>query len=307
MDKLAEFLISDRSQPSVAPEVLELMAKQAAAEYLEHGVPPNKTIAKIASDNNHYTTEHLKRICEIANQTIYLGIHDQNKVASAGSSYPQFPLADPAQILEGLTEAARTVTQGTVDSSYGSEPNEKKASINDAQLEELFGKPTQVDFSSETVDTDVTALKDSMKGLRDNLTEIADQHDLSAKYASDRYYLEVKNHVLEGGSLADVVNAAHSTGLPAEKVATIINPVVVRLMREKVASAGTLKRHLSDLEKVAHRQVNPEHPFVALVAEIADAYDTIALCSTKIAEANEALGEIDTFIKGNIRARAAAR
>jgi hypothetical protein len=304
VDKLAEFLTSDRLQPSVAPEVLELLGKQAAAAYLEHGTPPTRTIVKLASEGNRYTAEHIKRICELANQSIYLGIHDKNKVASAGSSYPQFPLADPTQVVQQLTVAAKPVVEGSVDPSYGSLPNEKKASINDEQLAELFGQPTQIDFSSETVATDITALKDSMRGLKDNLTHLADQHDNVAKYASEKYYDEVKRHMLDGGSIADVVNAAQTTGLSAEKVATVINPVVTRLMQEKVAGAHTLKHQLKSLEKLAHRQVNPEHPFVALVSEIADANDTIAMCSVKIAEANEAIHDIDEFIKGNLRALA---
>ena len=307
MDKLAEYLTGDRSQPSVAPEVLELLGKQAAAAYLDHGVSPNKTIVKLASEGNQFTADHIKRICELANQSIYLGIHDKNKVASAGSSYPQFPLADPGEVVQQLTISAQPVIEGTVDSSYGTLPKEKKASISDEQLAELFGQPTQVTYTTESLDTDMTALKDSMKGLKDHMTVLADQHDFVLKTASDQYFDEVKNHMLTGGSLADVLNAAVNTGLSDEQIATAITPLVGRLLTEKVASAGALNLQIEGLEKVAHRQVNPNHPFVTLVAEIADASDTIELCSTKIAEANAALAQIDEHIKETIRARASAR
>lgn len=314
MDKLAEFLTSDRTAPHMEPETLELLGKQAANAYLAHGTPPNDSIVKMASEYRDMTPDHIRRICEFANTALHLHQHEKNKSASSNASYPQFPLADPAAVTQDLSAKARPVIRQMVDSSYLREPSRYsvQSAEKEAALAQLFDcrepgteKKASLDFTAESGYTDLTAAKDQLKGLQSTFQHIADEHDFILKQASEEYYGEVKRHLLEGHSFADVLIAARASGATDEKLASAMQPVVERLMREKVAGANQLQAGVRGMDKVAHRVVNPEHPFVALFATIVDAQETIDKMASDLRNIEEDLNTVNDVIKENIRAQAA--
>jgi hypothetical protein len=126
--------------------------------------------------------------------------------------------------------------------------------------------------------------------------------DLAEKTAKVEYYQQVKNHILNEGSIADVVIAARSTGLDSEKRGSVLKPVVEQLIREKVASPERLKVHASSLEKVAHRVVNDQHPLVKLAASVAFTQDEAVKLSHAIDEVESQMSKINSFLKENVYA-----
>jgi hypothetical protein len=307
VDKLAEFLTSDRHhKPEMSPDSLELMGKQAAREYMTNGTPPNTTIEKLAKEIGEITTEHIKRVCEIANQTIYLDKHEKNKTAGAASSYPRFPLADASVVVHSLSAASHPVVE-VADPSYGMAPKAKTSSATDADLAEMFktasAEPT---FTVESADTDLNATKNALKGMKDHFTHIADQHDAIYKQASAEYYNSVKRYILDGGAFADVMVAARSTSLGDEKLASVLAPVVERLILEKVAGPRRLQEGLRDMDKVAHRILNPEHEFVTLVQAIVDAKETFDKTASDLKLVESDLKAVNDVIKRNLRAQSSS-
>jgi hypothetical protein len=320
VDKLAEFLSSDRPTREVAPETLELLGKQAANAYLERGTAPNTTILKLAAENE-LGPDHVRRVVESTNTAIHLHQHEKNKTAGETSSYPQFTLADAEAVLAAMEKKASPDITPSKDSSYQHRPRSRAAEQREEKerrLDELFSyrpntweqmpewsKTASLDFTAESALTDLTATKDQLKGIKDNLTYVANNHDAILKEAEDEYFRHVRAHLLEGGSFADVMIAARSTNVGDEKIAGVLSPMVERIIKEKVAGANRLQAGLRDMEKVANRVVNPQHPLVDLFKTIVDAQDVIEKAASDLRNIEEDLDSVNEVIKGSIRARTA--
>lgn len=303
---LSGILANDRRHANLSPERLEMMGKEAANRLLNDGLPLNEGIAKLAAEHNDITQQQVMRVCEFANTAVYLAQHDQSKTAGAASSYPQFDLADPNRIIQNLSDGARSTVVTPTDIEYSRLPRkfEKTSSAqSDDLLAGMFGVKTasaEPTFTTDTALHELLTSKDMLVGLQDHLAFHRDSFSSAQSDAEEGYYVGVKNHLLEGGSFADVVNAAESTGIGAEKVAAVLGPVIERLMSEKVASAERLSAGLRNLEKVAHRAVNPSHPFAADVLAIASFRDEIEKLSSAHQEATEQLAHINEAVRATV-------
>lgn len=313
----ADGLRSER-YAKLPPEALEQMGKEAATRFLEKGVALNDSIAKLAGAHDDISNEQVKRICEFANTAVYLARHDQAKTAGASSSYPQFPLADPARVIQDLNDGATPTVTTATDIAYSraaSKPVEKTASVKTstakdqawAEVEKLFQVKTAApEFTSESVVDDVFALKDSLLSTRDHLRWKGEQLSVMHKEAQDEYYELVKRHLLDGGSFTDVLAATQALPFDNEKVAGALNPVLLQILREKVASAQELAAATRGLEKVAHRVVNPEHPFVKTLGAIIDLDQEITKVAAALDEIEPELAKVQTFIRESFGARQAS-
>lgn len=311
MDKLAEFLSTDHSGPQVGTETLELLGKQAAAAFLERGTHPTTSILKLAEENSSLTSEHLRRVCEFANTSLYLNHHEKSKTAGSSSSYPQFPLADADAVIGTLTKRASNEIEQKVDSSYLAAPRKSRLTTQreekEAYLDELFDTYEKTasanpDFTTETALNDLTATKDQLKGIRDSLKAIQAEHDFTLKTAGDRYFDAVKDHLLEGGTFSDVLVAARSTAVDDAKLAEAIQPLVERIMVQKVASANALQAAVRGMDKLAHRVVNPDHPFVTLFNTIIESNDLVEKLASDLRDVEEDLSSVNEIIRRNVRA-----
>ena len=94
----AALLQGSSSAKSVSKERLELMGKQAAADYLERGIPLNDSLVKRASED--LSPEQLRRTCEYANQATFNAMF---KEASGDFRVPDFDVADPSQVIKGFS------------------------------------------------------------------------------------------------------------------------------------------------------------------------------------------------------------
>lgn len=301
-DDLSNLLHSDQRRASLTPERLEMMGKEAANLLVEKGVPLNRSIVKLASEHADINAEQVKRIVEFANTSAYVSFHDKNKTASAESSYPQFDLADTGKVLADLHNAHEAkVIQ--IDTSYGRAPEKQKISSprTEAALEELFlgkDKKAQVlDFSTDTVVEHIMTTKENLVALKESLEHSAEQLDMTLKQASADYYDSVKTHLLDGGSFADVLRGAHESGQRGTKVAEVVRPFLSQLLIEKVASPNALRSQMADLVKVAHRVVDPEHPFVAGYAAICKLQEEIEKVATALTEVDASLARVNQAIR----------
>jgi len=99
----AALLQGSSSVKGVSKERLELMGKQAAADYLERGVPLNASLTKRASADMNQ--EQLRRACEYANQATFNAMFKQ---ASGDFRVPDFDVADPTVVAGGFSGPAPT-------------------------------------------------------------------------------------------------------------------------------------------------------------------------------------------------------
>jgi hypothetical protein len=293
-DELSRILQSDQPRASLSPEKLEMMGKEAASLLTEKSVPLNRSIAKLASGHADINAEQVKRIVEFANTSAYLTFHDRNKTASAESSYPQFDLADAGTIMASLnkTSEAKVIR---IDSNYGRAPEKQKVSNDktEAALAELFlGKEKSakvLDFSTDTVVDHIMSTKENLVSLKESLEGSASKLDMTSKQASEDYYGAIKDHLLEGGSFVDVIRGAHESGESGTKVASVMQPFIARLLMDKVAAPAKLHAQLNELEKVAHRVVDADHPFVA-------GYAAVSRLDAELDKVAMALEEVDASL-----------
>lgn len=300
-DELSNFLMDGTRHASLSAESLEMMGKQAANRLLNDGLPLNETISKLAAAHADINGEQIKRVAEFANNAVYLAKHDQNKTAGADSSYPQFELADPFRIMQGLSSGSRPTVSTAVDAEYSKLPEKSKTASaeSDDIIEQMFRVDPAVQlptFTKESAAHQIFSAKDDLIGLKVNLEHHAEQFVMATKEAQAEYYDLVKRHMLSDGSFTDVVAAAQSSGADKMKIAEALRPVISRLLTEKVASPSDLAVRDS-LEKVAHRVVNEEHPLVKTFFSILALNDEIEKVATALEEVDVQLARVNGFIK----------
>jgi hypothetical protein len=309
---LAQFLSSGKGQAASA-EKLELLGKEAADRLLTSGIPLQDSVMKIASESPDLNSEQIRRVVEFANTSAYLGFHDKAKSAGAGHSYPQFDLADADQVLDALGSATSLrLSRSIEDPSYCREvPRQKisNAKLED-ELERMFlGDPStrektaSLDFSYETGVHEIISKKEDLVSLKDNLTDSAQKLDLLLKQAEAEYYDAVKSHMLDGGSFADVARGA-SEVLEGEDLKEALVPVMSRLFQEKVAAPDEVYCQLSDLEKVAHRIVDQDHPFVKTFGAVVSFQHECEKVATAILTVEDQLQAVKQVIKEDLLAAA---
>lgn len=313
-DELSNYLMNGSRHASLSAESLELMGKQAANRFLNEGIALNESIAKLAAVHEDISGEQVKRVAEFANNAVYLAKHDQSKTAGAETSYPQFELADPSRIIQNMSEGSRPTISTPVDIEYSKMPSRTKtASVHqvedrDVVLERIFGvSPEKADlsYSKDTVTDKVIGAKSDLVALKENLESHGEQFTMALKEAQAEYYGLVKNHLLEGGSLSDVIVAAQSTGADKMKIAEAFRPVIERLLKEKIATPRYLTMMTEQLEKVAHRVVNEKHPLVSTFASLIALETEIDKVAMSLSEVDDQLGRVKGFIKEHFLARSA--
>jgi hypothetical protein len=310
-DELTEYLLHDRQHAKISPEMLEMMGKEAAHRLVTERVALNESIAKLAGAYPDINADQVKRICEFANTAAYLTQHDKAKTAGAQSSYPQFELADPARIVQDLSDGARPSRVTQVDAAYGRLP-ERKAKLasaeSDALFAEIFGVKEaheDLDFTKTAAVEEVVDVKRDLITLKEHIQNSAQQIDGLFKEASDGYFAAVKEHLLEGGSFADVIAAANSTGASQTKIASAMKPCLKRLIKEGVAKPDVLSAQAKSFTKVAGRVVNEEHPLVSLLGAVLSFDEEIEKIAVGLQDIDVELGNVNTFLKEQLRAGSA--
>lgn len=308
-DDLSRFLTSPGGRhASLSPERLELMGKEAATLLVEKGVPLHESISKLAGAESDINAEQVKRVVEFANTAAYLAFHDKNKMAAQESSYPQFELADTNRILGDLSNTGRPSALSKVDIDYGRAPEKKKISTAklESALEELFtgsSKTASLDFTPETVTEHIMDTKHNLVSLKENLEHSGEQLDMLRKEAEAGYYDAIKRHLLDGGSFADVARGASEIFDDLDLLKEAMVPFVAKLLKEKVAQPEALFAQLQTLEKVAHRPVHEDHPFVAGLGAVVTLNEEITKVATALTEVDASLARVRQAIREEFLAR----
>lgn len=286
---------------SISAESLELMGKQAANLFLDTGLSLNEAVVKVASVHPNINPEQIKRVIEFANTATYLAKHDQSKNSGSDSSYPQFDLADPGRVIQDMSDGARPTVVTKTDIDYGRQPLKKTSSaMSDAMLEDMF-KVEQIEpeYSKDTLIQEVMDTKSDLVQLKENLEHSAEKLAFDIESSIADYYNVMRDHLLDGGSFADILAAARSTGVSHEKVASVLQPFVVQLLSDKVVPPQVLKMGADGLDKVAHRVVNTAHPLVQSFSAIMMLNDELEKVAAGLESVEDQIGKVRSYIKEN--------
>lgn len=299
--ELSRHLMASQKHASIPAETLELMGREAATALLTKSIPLNESIAKLAGAHPDFSAEQVKRVVESANTAVYLAMHDKNKTAGAGSSYPQFELADAGRIIQNMSSGSKPTVVTQTDLDYASLPTRKdkiSSADSDAIIDEMFKTSSKdLGYTKDSVLDEVMAVKQDLVDLSNNLRSTGERFDLLHKEASEDYYQQVKAHLLGDGSFSDVIVAARSTGIDNEKLASAMKPVITRLLKEKIASAERLQEGSTGISKVAHRVVNDAHPLVTSFSAVILSSDEIEKIAVGLDDVETQLKRVQDFIK----------
>lgn len=300
-DELSNYLMDGSSHAALSAESMELIGKQAANRLLNDGIPLNESIVKLAGEHQDINSEQIRRIIEFANNAVYLAKHDQNKTAGAESSYPQFELADPARVIQDLSNGSRPSLTTPVSIEYSKPPKKAHISDRDTVIEQIFGidpeKKVEANFHSDTAANQIIDTKNDLLGIKSNLENHAERFSMALKEAQVEYYDLVRHHLLDGNNFSDILAAAQSSGADKHKIAETLRPVIEQLLKDKIASPSKLRVATEQLEKIAHRVVNEKHLLVSTFRSLLALESEIDKLATSLDDVDTQLGRVNGFIK----------
>jgi len=298
MDDFTNYLMSGKSHAKLSPEMLEMMGKEAATMFLKDSIPLNEGISKLAAQHDSISPEQVKRVVEFANTAVYLAKHDQSKASGSEHSYPQFDLADAGRVIQDLSDGARSTVVTETDIDYNRQIKKTKVSSPETEraLSELF-KVAEVEkeYSKETIVHEVMSAKETLSSLRDNLMDRYNQHEALFKEAAAEFYDVLKRQILDGGSFGEAYAATET--ITGDETKKLLEPVVQRLIQEKVASVSQLKKQLAEGEKFAHSLVDTSHPLIQSYSAMIMSGEELRSTIVALDEVQDELKDVNDFIK----------
>lgn len=294
MDPFARNIV--RSYPTISAADLQSLGKQAAREYLHHGVPLNEAIVKLATSHAGITVDQVKRIVEFANQSTFQSIFEKQ----AGDKNVEFNIADPREILRSLDVSARP-TPVEIDTDYSMDPTKlsTKREPSDMELIEAFGMTEK--FAAAGITKEATLSKEWNPGLSKapkgsgikqacakigqydeanpfgELLRTKQQIEKVAEHANDaaikneqmteaalqKVAHEVKQLILDGSNLGEAVHVMSLVGGPAWTKVAMEN-IIPEMHRHGLDTSGTQAEMIAyEMTKAASpRQANAGHPLV---------------------------------------------
>ena len=261
---------------------LEQFGKTAAKEYLQHQVPLNDTITKIASAND-LNKDQINRVVEFANISTHVSLFDKQ-----AEKYVEFETAEPAKITTDLRKQAEDamqklvpITPKSLQDYYDAPTNAEGISENHINIYKTAEKdldmgegaeapvaPSHMD-GGESEGTPYAGLAPAQQiALKKQLEQIKMRQEqnkdksilLDAQYktAQTKLAQAIRQEILENGtSFYDIVHAVHT------KYASVA--VDQALMDSK----ESLPKNTS-FEKTAnvHYSTEDNHPILKIAAEI---------------------------------------
>lgn len=136
MDPFAQ-LLTQSSGSNVAPETLEMLARQASQMFQGQGIPLNQAIAQVAANHPELGNEHINRIVEFANTVTF-----QEMFQSSADKNIHFDVADPGVVMRDLKDGGSPSHDGkTMGNEYMAPPqNTADTAMNQAFDAQFLGQ-----------------------------------------------------------------------------------------------------------------------------------------------------------------------
>jgi len=331
MSNVFEQLISGTSHHAPQPELLEALGKKAAAQFLQNGDSLNESIVKLAAEYPHLNNEHVKRIAEFANNSVFQGLHSRNEDKNV-----HFPIANPGTIIQDLRDGGSPSHDGkTLNSGL---PQNKRSSVplgynSDYQLPprsipntdgfadqasgmaeldrrnqtegimgtgEQIAKEASVSWSHDHHANPVEDVFDHhirLRAVKEKLASTHESFDLALKSAKEDFYQEVKQFVMDpdGPGLTSVVDAVKLAS-PNDSFAF----QVLRTVSERLVKEGAIKPYA--LRKMASQKVvNMKHPMMVAYAGIMKMAEEKVRSREAIREVDKSLDTTSAFLRKHVQ------
>jgi hypothetical protein len=292
-----EQLLTQNSRSNVAPEVLEMLGRQASQLFQTQGVPLNQAVTQITATHPELGNEHIKRIIEFANTVTF-----QELFQNSEDKNVHFDVADPGVVLRDLKDGGSPAHSGKTLADYQKPPqqqNGESADLDAALMQQFTGSSTPISEATkvahvtlEDCEKHADPLDDAYDALirlqatREKLAESYERMDLVMKESTEDLYNQIKMQVLDSGGagLGGVLSALEKIA-SQDIVETIVVPLVERLVKE-----GHDKRYLDkSLQKTAGVIPNLQHPLFV-------SFDVIIKMATEMVTCDQAISDVDKMI-----------
>lgn len=208
-----QYLLGGSQQTKVASDRLDLLAKTAARRYLHEGEPLNSSIKKLATEND-LNPNQIERVCEIANIATHQGLWAK----TAQKESVAFDLADAKTIIRvsgnGTNAGGGVPTASTCsDSDYMGPP--KGIPSPGPSLSSLMGSDPSVvhhGMGEEPERKRIIIVIQKHAAARRILQDQLVYKGMELESIEKRAYGAIKQHILGGGSFADIYQAAVGAG-----------------------------------------------------------------------------------------------
>jgi hypothetical protein len=191
---------------AIAPEELETLAKIAAKRYVDEKIPLNATIQKLAEERE-LNRNQVERVCEMAN----LATHQALWPRAAEKEKLAFELADPKKLKSKNTERHHG---SSIEADYCGPPRGIPGS--GPSLASLLGVTPDAGHQGLAGPSDKQRILIVLQKKAAERKRLRDQllcAGMAAETAEKRAYAAVKQEVLGGTPMRDVLGAAAAAGL----------------------------------------------------------------------------------------------
>jgi len=242
---------------------LKKHAYKVAQSFLSDKKPLNSSIASIANSNS-LNSEMIDRVCEFANQNVYLSIFNKTQ----DKSNIQFPKADPNMVKE--------IISNLDTSDYNVPPLDfkKEPGVSRVRIVAIKAAPDTRRFAfgmSPDVQSKQAKL-DKLKTFISFLQDIVEKESQNAELASEDILKEAKGIIADGDSYADLAKlgcryAKKRHGV--EKVASLLTDICKNLMWQGFDVN-------KEITKVSSAPLNEDFSFFKHIDSYCDAIDKVA-------------------------------
>lgn len=281
----------------IDPEQLESMGKRAAARFADEGTPLNEAVVSTVKEAM-LSPEQVKRVCEFANTAAYLSEFEKagevrNVTFDGGPANPSVVLKD---LNDGSAPAIHQVKTAEYEPPTG---HYKVAGANDSILAEAFGasasmkKVASVDHTARAdASEEIADVRIRLDAVRDDLMSKLSHSEVFLDDVKDDLYSAVKQEVMEGASLGDVMTAWSSYGDAGQVKEAMSLHVLERLRDDGIMDSAQIGQSIC---KTAEAGVvpNPDHPVVERFMVITKAASAHRKLATAIDIVNEQRDEVN--------------
>jgi hypothetical protein len=257
-------------------EQIRTIAHKAAEDYLVSGIGMNETIlSNIDEDSN---SEIIKRICELANQNVYLSIFNDKNTDKGSIS---FDMANSDEVISALQQSESAMDDYKVD------PNDFRNSLEIAVMSPIV-EPEAVMDGNEKVATlhEISDTKQSFEKLLRSVETMKFAEYKSMESSFNQIERDTKAMVHNGDSIGDIAKIA-MLSIDADKnvrmkIASIYNEIASEMKK-----SGFIVKE--EITKISSLTVNRDSAIVRPAREF-------ALSLQKYAAFNEMAENLKTMI-----------
>ncbi len=250
----------------IDPEQLESMGKRAAARFAEESMSLNEAVVSTVKEAM-LAPEQVKRVCEFANTAAYLT--EFEKAGEVRNVTFDGGPANPSVVLKDLNDGSAPAIHQVKTAEYEPPTSHYKTTrAGDSVLAEAFGasvgmeKVAAVDHLARAdASEEIADVKVRLDAVYDDLMSKLSHSEVFLDDVKDDLYSAVKQEVMDGASLGDVMTAWSGYGDAGQVKEAMSFYVLDRLRDDGVMDTGQIEQSICKTAE-AGSIPNPEHPVV---------------------------------------------